>query len=110
MCCDSGATLELAEALGRRGRSSPRQGPRPGRRGAAAGGDHASDVDRRHAIPVEQGCCRRGSTGVGKRSNRKSDHGIRFGGCVRQDVGPDDIDQHSVAAASLGGQHELLRD
>ena len=29
------------------------------------------------------------------------DYGIRFGGCVRQDVGPDDIDQHSVAAAHL---------
>jgi hypothetical protein len=31
----------------------------------------------------------------------KRDHGIRFGGCVRQDVGPDDIDQHSVAPATL---------
>ena len=45
--------LELAEALGRRGRPPARQGPRPGRRGATAGGDHASDVDRRHAVPLD---------------------------------------------------------
>jgi len=69
--------------------SSPptRQGARPGRRGAAAGGHHASDVDRRHPVPLDQGCRRRGSASVGRRSNRQiGDHGIRFGGCVRQDV------------------------
>ena len=68
---DAGAALELAEALGRRHRPPARQGPRAGRRGAAAGGHHASDVDRRHTVPLEQGWRRRGSTSVGKRSNRK---------------------------------------
>lgn len=34
-------------------------------------------------------------------SNQHRDHGIRFGGCVRQDVGPGDIAEHSVAAALL---------
>jgi len=47
--------------------------PRPGRRGPAIGGDHASHVDRRHAVPVEQGWRRRGSTSVGKRSNREKE-------------------------------------
>jgi hypothetical protein len=46
---------------------------------------------------------KKGATG-----EREKDQGIRFGGCVRQDVGPDDIAQHSVPAAILGGQHELL--
>ena len=47
--------LELAEALGRRGRPPARQAPRPGRRGATAGGDHASHVGRRHAVPLDAG-------------------------------------------------------
>jgi hypothetical protein len=68
---NAGAALELAEALGRRGRPPARQDPRPGRRGTTVGSHHASDVGRRHAVPVVPGRCRRSSISVGKRSNQQ---------------------------------------
>jgi transposase len=52
--------LELAQALGRRGRppARPYAGPRGGR--APAGGDNAPDVGRRHLVPMDARRCRAG--------------------------------------------------
>ena len=87
---DARSALELAQTLGRRSCSQARSHARQDRRRTPTGGDHASNVDRWHDVPMDQGNPR-GNVGrltaTKRRRTQYKDHGFRFGGYVRQDVG-----------------------
>lgn len=100
---DPGAALELAQAMGRRGRPPTRAyaGPRGGR--TAARRHHAPDVGRWHLLPMDAGRGCRGGCGIVGRGRGITHEisGIRSGGCVRQDVGPGNIVKPSAQRLAL---------